>query len=99
RYKGESLYAMAYNRNKHGITLDTRHPKAPAILDGLVRASDVLVENFRPGTLAGMGLDPARLRVLNPRLVVTSLSGFGQTGPMAGRALFDPIAQAMSGLM
>ena len=52
RYKGESLYAMAYNRNKHGITLDTRHPRAPAILEGLVRASDVLVENFRPGTLA-----------------------------------------------
>jgi crotonobetainyl-CoA:carnitine CoA-transferase CaiB-like acyl-CoA transferase len=99
RYKGESLYAMAYNRNKHGITLDTRHPKAPAILGGLVRASDVLVENFRPGTLAEMGLDAARLRDLNPRLIVTSLSGFGQTGPMAGRALFDPIAQAMSGLM
>ena len=99
RYKGESVYAMAYNRNKHGITLDTRHPSAAAILEGLVRASDVLVENFRPGTLAEMGLDHARLRALNPRVIVTSLSGFGQTGPMAGRALFDPIAQAMSGLM
>jgi crotonobetainyl-CoA:carnitine CoA-transferase CaiB-like acyl-CoA transferase len=98
-YKGESVYAMAYNRNKHGITLDTRHPAAPDILERLVRASDVLVENYRPGTLDEMGLGAARLHELNPRLVVTSLSGFGQTGPWAARALFDAIAQAMSGLM
>jgi crotonobetainyl-CoA:carnitine CoA-transferase CaiB-like acyl-CoA transferase len=90
---------MAYNRNKYGITLDTRHPMAPAILDRLVRASDVLVENFRPGTLSQMGLGADRVHDLNPRLVITSLSGFGQTGPLAERALFDPIAQAMSGLM
>jgi crotonobetainyl-CoA:carnitine CoA-transferase CaiB-like acyl-CoA transferase len=90
---------MAFNRNKHGITLDPRHPAAPAILERLVRASDVLVENYRPGTLEEMGLGADRLRELNPRLVVTSLSGFGQTGPLAQRALFDAIAQAMSGLM
>ena len=99
RYKGESVYAMAYNRNKHGITLDTRHPAARDLLERLVRASDVLVENYRPGTLDEMGLGAVRLRELNPRLVTTSLSGFGQSGPLAGRALFDPIAQAMSGLM
>jgi crotonobetainyl-CoA:carnitine CoA-transferase CaiB-like acyl-CoA transferase len=99
RYKGESLYTMAFNRNKFGITLDTRHPAAAAILDRLIRVSDVLIENYRPGTLETMGLGPPRLRELNPRLVVTSLSGFGQTGPLSGRALFDPIAQAMSGLM
>lgn len=98
-YRGESVYAMAYNRNKHGITLDTRHPAAIDILERLVRASDVLVENYRPGTLDEMGLGAARLRELNPRLVVTSLSGFGQTGPLAHRALFDAITQATSGLM
>ena len=98
-YKGESVYTMAYNRNKHGITLDTRHPAARGILERLVRISDVLVENYRPGTLDEMGLGAARLHELNPRLVVTSLSGFGQTGPLAHRALFDAITQATSGLM
>jgi len=96
---GESLYVMAYNRNKLGATLDTRHPSAIGLLEQLVTKSDVLVENYRPGTLAKIGLTPERLEELNPQLVVTSLSGFGQTGPMADRSLFDAIAQAMSGLM
>lgn len=96
---GETLYAMAYNRNKRGITLDTRHPEAKRVLEELIAASDVLVENYRPGTLDAMGLTAERLEELNPRLVICSLSGFGQTGPLAQRALFDPIAQAMSGLM
>jgi crotonobetainyl-CoA:carnitine CoA-transferase CaiB-like acyl-CoA transferase len=96
---GESLYVMTYNRNKLGVTLDTRSPRALPVLEALVQRSDVLVENYRPGTLEKMGLGYERLRELNPGLVVTSLSGFGQTGPMAGRALFDAIAQAMSGLM
>lgn len=96
---GESLYVMAYNRNKLGATLDTRHPAAVGLLERLVAKSDVLVENYRPGTLAKIGLTPERLQELNPQLVVTSLSGFGQTGPMVERSLFDAIAQAMSGLM
>lgn len=96
---GQSLYVMSYGRNKRGITLDTRHPEALGILERLVATSDVLVENYRPGTLAKMGLGPERLAELNPGLVLTSLSGFGQTGPMRDRALFDPIAQALSGLM
>jgi crotonobetainyl-CoA:carnitine CoA-transferase CaiB-like acyl-CoA transferase len=98
-YKGESVYTMVYNRNKRAATLDTRHPEAKEILEALVRKSDVLVENYRPGTLAAMGFSYERLRELNPRLIVTSISGFGQTGPLAKRALFDAIAQAMSGLM
>ncbi|MBN9008630.1 MAG: CoA transferase [Rhizobiales bacterium] len=98
-YKGASVYTMIFNRNKRAITLSTRHKEARAILEKLVRRSDVLVENFRPGTLAEMGFGYERLHELNPRLVITSISGFGQTGPLAQRALFDAIAQAMSGLM
>ena len=97
--EGESLYVMAFSRNKRAMTLDTRHPEALAVLERLIRDSDVLVENYRPGTLAAMGLTPERLRELNPGLIVTSISGFGQDGPLAHRALFDAIAQAMSGLM
>lgn len=98
-YKGESVYTMIYNRNKRGVTLNTRHPEAIALLERLLEQADVLVENFRPGTLAQMGLSYEHLHNLNPRLVITSISGFGQTGPLAQRALFDAIAQAMSGLM
>src|SRR5580704_14395768 len=90
---------MIFNRNKYAITLNTRHKAAKEILESLIHESDVLVENFRPGTLAEMGFGYERLRELNPRLIVTSISGFGQTGPLAQRALFDAIAQAMSGLM
>ncbi|WP_283135233.1 CaiB/BaiF CoA transferase family protein [Rhizohabitans arisaemae] len=96
---GESLYVLGLNRNKRAMTLDTRNPAALAVLERMIGDSDVLVENYRPGTLAAMGLGPERLRELNPDLVVTSISGFGQTGPLAHRALFDAIAQAMSGLM
>ncbi len=98
-YKGESVYTMIYNRNKRGVTLNTRHPQARALLERLIAQAEVLVENFRPGTLERMGLGYDRLHELNPGLVITSISGFGQTGPFAERALFDAIAQAMSGLM
>ena len=96
---GVSLYPFAYNRNKASTTLDLRHPEAPEVLRRLVSWADVLVENFRPGTLDAMGLGWDSLHEAFPRLVLTSLSGFGQTGPDAERALFDPIAQAASGLM
>jgi crotonobetainyl-CoA:carnitine CoA-transferase CaiB-like acyl-CoA transferase len=96
---GESLYPVAYNRNKASVTLDTHHPDAAPVLERLVAWADVLVENYRPGTLDAMGFGWNRLHQAYPRLVLTSLSGFGQTGPLARRALFDPIAQAASGLM
>lgn len=96
---GESLYTMMYNRNKRAVTLDTRDPRAKGVLNALLTDADVLVENYRPGTLAAMGLPHHELRSTFPRLVVTSISGFGQTGPLAERALFDAIAQAASGLM
>jgi crotonobetainyl-CoA:carnitine CoA-transferase CaiB-like acyl-CoA transferase len=96
---GVSLYPLAYNRNKASVTLDTRHPDARPILEPLVAWADVVVENYRPGTLDAMGFGWDRLHAAYPRLVLTSLSGFGQTGPLAQRGLFDPIAQAASGLM
>ncbi|KAA9153965.1 CoA transferase [Amycolatopsis acidicola] len=98
-YEGESVYTMLYNRNKYGATLDTRHPKALPILESLVRWADVVVENYRPGTMAKMGLGYERLKELKPDIILVSISGFGQTGPLSKRALFDAIAQASSGLM
>lgn len=98
-YRDESVYTMVYNRNKLGGTLDPRHPSAKPLLEKLVARSDVVVENYRPGTLEKMGLGYEQMASLNPAIVLTSISGFGQTGPMAGRALFDAIAQASSGLM
>lgn len=98
-FHGESVYTMIYNRNKHGVTLDTRNPVAIGILEELISGADVVVENYRPGTMEAMGLGYERLRELNPRVILTSISGFGQTGPNRDRALFDAIAQAESGLM
>jgi crotonobetainyl-CoA:carnitine CoA-transferase CaiB-like acyl-CoA transferase len=98
-YRGESIYTMLYNRNKHGATLDTRHPDALEILEDLVRRSDIVVENYRPGTLEAMGLSYERMEQLHPGIILVSISGFGQNGPLSGRALFDGIAQAASGLM
>ncbi|GAB3570789.1 CoA transferase [Amycolatopsis endophytica] len=98
-HNGHSIYTMVYNRNKHGITLDTRNPEALTVLEKLVAESDVVVENYRPGTMAAMGLPYERMAGINPRVVLTSISGFGQTGPNTQRALFDAIAQAASGLM
>lgn len=97
--KDLSLYIMAYNRNKLGITLDTRHPRAVDILRRLIAVSDVVVENYRPGTMQKMGLDWPELHAINSRTILTSISGWGQTGPNRHRAVFDAIAQAASGLM
>ncbi|MFB9836939.1 CaiB/BaiF CoA transferase family protein [Actinoallomurus acaciae] len=98
-YQGHSLYTIAYNRNKRAITLNTRHPEAAHLLGRLIEGSDVVVENFRPGTMAKMGWPYERIRERSPRTVLVSLSGFGQRGPNRDRALFDAIAQAASGLM
>lgn len=96
---GESLYGMSLNRNKRSMILDFRHADAPQMLIELARQADVLVENFRPGTMEEMGCGWDVLHAANPRLVMTRLSGFGQDGPYAMRPGFDGIAQAMSGLM
>jgi CoA:oxalate CoA-transferase len=96
---GLSWYFAQFNRNKRSIRLDLRKPDAKTILARLIEQSDVLVENFRPGVLARLGFDDARLQALRPSLVTCSINGFGSTGPYKDRPAFDFIAQAMSGFM
>ena len=90
---------LALNRNKKGITLDVRQPEGRALLRRFLPHVDVLVENFAGGTLAGWGLAPTDLVHEHPRLIVASLSGFGQTGPWSRRPSYDIVAQAAGGLM
>ncbi|RKP57742.1 CaiB/BaiF CoA transferase family protein [Pararobbsia silviterrae] len=96
---GESFYFMTFNRNKRSMTLNFRDPRGQALLRELAADADVLVENFRPGTMDKMGCGWETLHALNPRLVQASISGYGQTGALAGEPCFDGIAQASSGLM
>src|SRR5262249_32167869 len=95
---GLSWSVASFNRNKKWVTLSRRSDEGGAALARLIEQSDVLVENCRPGVLAAMGFDEARLKALNPGLVTCSLSGFGDSGPYRDRPSFDFIAQAMSGL-
>ena len=89
----------AMNRNKRGIAVDFKDPRGAEVVSRLARDADVLVENFRPGLLERHGLGQEALRAENPALVYCSISGFGATGPYAGRGGYDLVAQAMSGLM
>ncbi len=95
----DSTYFVALNRNKRSVSLDFTRPEGAAILKRMTAQADVLVENFRSGTLARYGLGPADLAAVNPRLVYCSITGFGQDGPYAGRSGYDFVAQAMAGLM
>jgi crotonobetainyl-CoA:carnitine CoA-transferase CaiB-like acyl-CoA transferase/enoyl-CoA hydratase/carnithine racemase len=90
---------LALNRNKRSITLDLKSDAGRATFHELVRSADVVVENWRPGVAAKLGLDHATLAPLNPGLIYASVSGFGQTGPYADRPGYDLIAQAMAGIM
>jgi crotonobetainyl-CoA:carnitine CoA-transferase CaiB-like acyl-CoA transferase len=96
---GESVYHFVLNRNKRSMELDFRSKEGKEILLGLAEKADVIVENFRPGTLEKMGLNGEKLREKNPGLVIAHISGFGQDGPFAQRPGFDAVVQAMSGLM
>jgi len=97
--EGESAYFLSINRNKESVTLDFKTPEGRSILDRLIAHSDVLVENFRPGTLDKIGLDYASLAAAHPKLIVCSISGFGQTGPRRPEAGYDAVIQAEGGLM
>ncbi len=95
---GGSAYFAQYNRNKLGASLDLKHPDGKALLLDMIRKADVLVENFRPGTMAKLGLGWATLQAANPRLIYTAVSGFGHTGPHSPRPSYDSTAQAAGGL-
>jgi formyl-CoA transferase/CoA:oxalate CoA-transferase len=97
--KGLSYYFLSLNRGKRSITLDLKTPGAQKIVRQLVQDSDILVESFRPGSLAQYSLDYPKLRRVNKALVFCSISGFGQTGPYRNRPGYDIVAFAMSGIM
>lgn len=100
RMKGaDSLGFLNMNRNKRSLTLNLKSDAGKAVLLRLVEQADILVENYRPGAMRRLGLGYDVLKEINPRLVYTSISGFGQTGPWADRPGFDLMAQAMSGVM
>jgi crotonobetainyl-CoA:carnitine CoA-transferase CaiB-like acyl-CoA transferase len=96
---GESTYFMSVNRNKQSITLNLKSPGAQDVFRKLVKKSDVILENFRPGTMERLGFGYTALAKLNPKLVYCSISGFGESGPEASRAGYDLVVQAESGLM
>lgn len=95
----ESLYWNVEGRSKRSVTLDLRKSEGQSVLRKLVAHADVLVENFRPGTMARWGLSYDVLKELNPRLVMLSISGFGQTGPNAERPAYDRISLAFAGFL
>ena len=95
----ESTYFLSTNKNKESITLDLKDDADKAVLTELLRRADVLLENFRPGTLDRLGFGTTVLEALNPRLVTLAISGFGHDGPEGGRAGYDQIAQGEGGLM
>jgi crotonobetainyl-CoA:carnitine CoA-transferase CaiB-like acyl-CoA transferase len=98
RYKGRSLWWPVQSRNKKLITLNLRDERGQDLCRRLAAESDVLVENFRPGTLERWGLAPEELHEINPDLIVARVSGFGQTGPYASRAGFASVGEAMGGI-
>jgi formyl-CoA transferase/CoA:oxalate CoA-transferase len=95
----ESAYFLSLNRNKESLTLDLRRPEAIPILEALIGRADVLVENFRPGTMDRIGLGYASASARWPGLIYCSISGFGQTGPRRDQPGYDAVVQAESGLM
>ncbi len=96
---GESTYFLSVNRGKESVVVDLKHPDGQEVVRRIARGADVVVENFRPGQLDAFNLAYPRLRALNPRIILASISGFGQTGPDARRPGYDVIAQGMSGFM
>jgi crotonobetainyl-CoA:carnitine CoA-transferase CaiB-like acyl-CoA transferase len=98
-YGGEAAYFVNLNRNKQSVAIDLKHPEGRAIFLRLVEGADVVLENLRVGTVAKLGIDYARAREHNPRIVYCSVSGFGQDGPYRDRAALDLVVQAESGMI
>jgi CoA:oxalate CoA-transferase len=97
--EGDSAYYLAVNRNKKSVVIDLKTEQGAQLVRELAMQCDVLIENNRPGVMARLGLDHVALRLLNPRLIFCSISGFGQTGPDKDLPAYDMIVQAMSGGM
>ena len=97
--RGQSPYWVQYNSGKKSIAIDLRQEKGKEVLRGLVKISDVFIQNFRPGTIDTMGFSYERLHALNPRIVMLNISAYGQYGPYRDRIGFDQIGQAICGLM
>ncbi len=97
--EGESTYFLAVNRGKRGITLDLKHPRGRDLLWQLLASADVLIENFRPGTLGRLGFSWEEVHRHQPRLVYASISGYGADGPWGGRPGYDAVVQGEGGLM
>ena len=97
--RGQSVYFSVYNRGKKSLCLDLRQPRGKEIFAELVKTADIVLQNFRPGVMDKMGFGYDRLRELKPDIILGSVSGFGQYGPYRDRPAFDPLGQAMSGLM
>lgn len=95
----ESAYFLSVNRNKESVTLDFKQPEGRTLLEQLIARADVVVENFRPGTLAGAGFDGPAVLQRHPRIVYCSISGYGQTGPRREEPGYDAVMQAEGGLM
>jgi len=96
---GEATYFLSVNRSKKSVTLNMKAPESRDILTKLIAKADVVLENFRPGTMERLGVGYTELRALNPRLVYCSISGFGESGPEASRPGYDLIVQGESGVM
>lgn len=97
--EGESAYFMSVNRNKKSLTLNLKNVKSKEIFKRLIEQSDVLVENFRPGTMEKLGFGYKKVKELNPKIIYASISGFGQDGPYRLLPGFDQVLQGMGGLM
>ncbi len=97
--KGQAPYYLSANRNKQGMVLNLKNPEALETLYKLVKISDVLIENYRPGVSQKLGVDYDTVKRVNPKIIYASITGFGLTGPYSPRPSFDGIAQAMGGMM
>lgn len=98
-WQNHSTYYLSCNRGKRALSLDLKHPEGRAVLDRLLKASDVVIENFRTSSLDELGVTPERLHHVNPQLIICSISGFGRTGAWADMPGYDFVIQGLSGMM
>ena len=98
-YNGEVFYYLAFNRNKKSIVLDLSLPSNKKAFLDLVRISDVVWDNFRPGVMERLGIQYEKLKRINPRIICCSISGYGNSGPLRDQLSYDIVVQAMSGIM